>query len=140
MRISIIAAAVGATLVLGACSTNVVNHQPTNTEQAKAMAASTSNVLFNKSPLTYQAPQFDKLTMADYEPAFAAGIEQHNIEIASITDNPATPTFDNTIVAMEKSGALLTRVSKVFYNLSSVVSNDEYQRIEAQMGPKLTAT
>ncbi|MAD17520.1 MAG: dipeptidyl carboxypeptidase II [Alteromonadaceae bacterium] len=139
MRISIIAAAVGTTLVLGACSTNVVNQQQTNTEQAKAMATSTSNVLFNKSPLTYQAPQFDKLTMADYEPAFAAGIEQHNTEIASITDNPVTPTFDNTIVAMEKSGALLTRVSKVFYNLSSVISNDDYQRIEAKMGPKLTA-
>jgi peptidyl-dipeptidase Dcp len=137
MRISIIAAAVGATLVLGACSSNV--NQQANTEQVKTMATNTSNVLFNKSPLTYQAPQFDKITINDYEPAFEAGIEQHKAEIATITNNPAAPTFDNTIVAMEKSGALLTRVSKTFYNLASVISNKDYQRIEAEMGPKLTA-
>ena len=139
MRISIIAAAVGATLVLGACSSNVVNQAQTTVKQTKNMVSPTSNVLMSKSPLTYQAPQFDKLNIADYEPAFAAGITQHNAEIAAIANNPAAPTFDNTIVAMEKSGALLTRVSKTFYNLASVISNDDYQRIEADMGPKLTA-
>ena len=140
MRISIIAATVAATLVLGACSSNVVNHQQTDTEQTKTnMTMSTQNVLFDQSPLTYQAPQFDKISVQDYEPAFEAGITQHDAQIAAITNNPANPTFDNTIVAMEKSGAVLTRVSKTFYNLASVISNDEYQRIEAKIGPKLTA-
>ncbi|WP_166423259.1 M3 family metallopeptidase [Paraglaciecola sp. 20A4] len=139
MRISIIAAAVGATLVLGACSSNVVNQNQTDTKQVKTMQSPTNNILMNKSPLTYQAPQFDKLSIDDYEPAFAAGIAEHNAQIALITKNSLAPTFDNTIVAMEKSGELLTRVSKTFYNLASVISNDDYQRIEADMGPKLTA-
>tara|TARA_R110002153_G_scaffold139860_6_gene290850 strand:+ start:11620 stop:13758 length:2139 start_codon:yes stop_codon:yes gene_type:complete len=139
MRISIIAAAVGATFFLGACSSNVVNQEQTNTKQVKTMQTAANNVLMKKSPLTYQAPQFDKLSIDDYEPAFAAGIAEHNTQIAVITNNPLAPTFDNTIVAMEKSGELLTRVSKTFYNLASVISNDDYQRIEADMGPKLTA-
>ncbi|WP_158769303.1 M3 family metallopeptidase [Paraglaciecola sp. L1A13] len=139
MRISIIAAAVSATLVLGACSSNVVNQEQTNTKQVKTMQTAANNVLMKKSPLTYQAPQFDKLSIDDYEPAFAAGIAEHNTQIAVITNNPLAPTFENTIVAMEKSGELLTRVSKTFYNLASVISNDDYQRIEADMGPKLTA-
>ena len=93
MRISIIAATVAATLVLGACSSNVVNHQQTDTEQTKTnMTMSTQNVLFDQSPLTYQAPQFDKISVQDYEPAFEASITQHTqhlITPLSLWRNPA---------------------------------------------------
>lgn len=103
------------------------------------MLPSNSNVLFSKSPLIYQAPQFDKITINDYEPAFAAGMEQHNREIAAIADNKAPATFDNTLVAMERSGQLLARVSKMFSSMSGVISNPEFQRIDALMAPKLSA-
>ena len=104
-----------------------------------AMASQTENVLFHKSPLQDQAPQFDKITVADYEPAFDAGIKQHNAEIDKIANNPEPATFENTLVAMEKTGELLNRVATVFFNLSGLISDKDYQRIEAKMAPILSA-
>lgn len=140
MRKTLIASAIGAALALSACSDN--KKEETTQVQAPAAeqhAMTTSNVLLQKSPLQDQAPQFDKIKAADYEPAFAEGIKQHNAEIAAITNNSDAPSFDNTIVAMEKTGALLTRVSKTFFNLASVISDEQFQRIEADMAPKLSA-
>ena len=143
MRISLLATAVTAALAISGCS-STMNDTKTNMAKKAESTLSTitnqaNNVLFRKSPLQDQAPQFDKLTVADYEPAFDAGIKQHNAEIAAIANNPAAATFDNTLVAMEKSGELLNRTATVFFNLSGLISDKDYQRIEGKMAPILSA-
>ena len=71
-----------------------------------------SNPFYAQSTLPFHAPPFDKIKDTDYQPAIEAGIAQNLEEIEAIADNPAEPTFENTIVAMEKSGQLATRVMR----------------------------
>ncbi|WP_115718375.1 M3 family metallopeptidase [Gallaecimonas mangrovi] len=140
MRKTLIATAIGAALALSACSDDPkAEHQAAPAKEQSAMSADHENVLMHKSTLQYQAPEFDKITVDDYLPAFKKGMQEHSAEIKAIADNSAAPTFENTIVAMEKSGTLLNRVSTVFGNLSGLVSNKQYQDIEAEMAPKLAA-
>ncbi|QVK24919.1 M3 family metallopeptidase [Shewanella dokdonensis] len=96
------------------------------------------NVLLEPSPLTFQAPQYDLITKADFIPAFKAGIKEHSDEIAAIANNPEAPTFANTIVAMEKTGATLDRTSRAFFQYSGLLADDEVQKIEEQAMPMLT--
>lgn len=91
------------------------------------------------SPLPFQAPQFDKIQDSDYLPALEAGIKAHLAEVAKIAENPAAPTFANTLVALERSGAELTRVKKVFFHVASANSNPELEKIQAEVAPKLAA-
>src|SRR5689334_18800241 len=72
------------------------------------------NPLMQPSMLPFGAPPFDRIRDSDYLPAFRAGMAQHLKEIEATANNPAPATFQNTLVAMEKSGALLTRVSNDF--------------------------
>ncbi|MBY6224192.1 M3 family metallopeptidase [Ferrimonas balearica] len=95
-----------------------------------------SNPLKNASTLQYQAPDFSRITDEHFKPAFEVGMAQHMAEIDAIANNPEAPTFENTLVAMEKSGALLSRAASVFYNLSSSTSNDARRALETEMGPK----
>lgn len=83
-------------------------------------------------------PPFDKIKNEDYEPAFKKGIEQHQIEVDNIINNPQAPTFENTIVALEESGKLLNKVSSVFFNLLSAESNDEMMMISQRVSPLLS--
>ncbi|MDP1621099.1 MAG: M3 family metallopeptidase [Bacteroidales bacterium] len=83
----------------------------------------------------FQVPPFDKIDTTDYMPAFLEGIKQHDLEINAIIDNTASPDFENTILAFDKSGNLLTRVSKVFYNLNEAETNDEMQAIARKLSP-----
>src|SRR5581483_4326466 len=92
-----------------------------------AIATAQTNPFSAPSPLLFEAPQFDKIKDADFQPALEEGMKQHLAEIEKIADNPAAPTFDNTIVAMEKSGALLTRVQRVFGALSQSNTNPVLQ-------------
>ncbi|WP_018416437.1 M3 family metallopeptidase [Teredinibacter turnerae] len=133
MRFSLLAAMIS-TIVL---TTGCESEQPQPDESKTAMQQSAENIFFHESPLSYHAPEFDKLKVSDYEPAFAEGLKEHSPEILQIANNPEKPTFDNTIVAMEKSGALLSRVYTLFGSLSGLVSNDEYRRIESDFSPKL---
>ena len=135
MRKSILTLAISAALAITACAPSGQTGLTTQTDTMQT----TQNALINSSTLAYQAPPFNQFKMQDYEPAFAAGMAQHASEIAAIANNPAPPTFDNTLVAMEKSGVLLNRVAGIFFGLSGVISNDEFQRIEADMAPKLSA-
>ena len=80
----------------------------------------------------YGIPPFDQITYDDYLPALKAGIEQQNEEIKTITENDSTPTFDNTILALEHSGAILDRVLPVFYALEESNSSDEMVEIGEQ--------
>ena len=97
------------------------------------------NPLFSKSTLPFQAPEFDKITPEHYRPAFEEGMERELNQMDSIATNTEPPTFENTIVAMEKSGELLRRTSSIFYNLTSAHTNDQIQEIQSEMAPKLAA-
>ena len=105
---------------------------------AAALLAQT-NPFFNPSTLPFQAPPFDRIKDSDYQPALEEGMKQGLAEIEAIANNPDPPTFDNTIVAMEKSGQLLTRVAKVFFNLTQSNTNETLEKVEADESPKLTA-
>ncbi|QYJ72832.1 M3 family metallopeptidase [Shewanella sp. FJAT-51649] len=135
MRKSFIAIAIGATLMTGAlagCSSQ-------DTKAANVTAVQTQNPLFQASTLQYQAPDFSVIKDEHFQPALEQGIKEHYQEILAIASNPAAPTFDNTIVAMEKSGALLTRASSVFYNLAGSNSNPALRKIQGEMAPKMAA-
>ena len=97
------------------------------------------NPFFQPSPLQDQAPAFDTIQDADYQPALEEGMKRQLAEIDAIANDPAPPTFENTLVAMEKTGELLNRVSKVFFNLVQSNTNDALQKIRTEEAPKLAA-
>lgn len=97
------------------------------------------NPFFEASTLPYHLPPFDKIKDADYMPAFERGMAEQLKEVEAIAKDPAAPTFDNTIVALEKSGRTLTRVTKTFFNLNQSNGDDEMQKVEAEITPKLSA-
>jgi peptidyl-dipeptidase Dcp len=98
-----------------------------------------SNPFAKQSTLPFHYPQFDKIKNEDYAPAFKEGMRIHAAEIEAIANNKAAPTFDNTIVAMERSGALLGRVQTVFFNLVGTNTNDEMQKLDKELAPQLAA-
>jgi peptidyl-dipeptidase Dcp len=102
-------------------------------------AAAAANPFFSESPLPFHAPPFDKIKDSDYAPAIEEGMKNQLAEIETIANNPAAPTFANTLEAMERSGALLTRVTKVFFNLTTANTSDTLQKIKADEVPKLAA-
>ena len=106
---------------------------------APASAAPAGNPLLQRSALPFQLPPFDKIKDEHYAAAFDAGMAEQRKEMDAIAHDPSPPTFDNTIVAMERTGQLLTRVSKVFFNLNASNTDDAMQKIEADMAPKLSA-
>src|SRR6266403_1906196 len=97
--------AIAALVVLGLL---VIQYAPRSAASAPA-----ANPSFAESTLLFHAPPFDKIKDSDYTPAIEAGMKAQLAEIEAITDNPAPPTFTNTLEAMERSGTLLTRVTKV---------------------------
>ncbi len=104
-----------------------------------AALSARENPLMTKSPLPFQAPPFDKIQASDYQPAIEEGMKQQLAEIAAIADDPAPPTFANTIEAMERSGELLTRSYKVFLNVEHADTNPDLQKIKADLAPKISA-
>ena len=109
------------------------------TTQPTAQAGARQNPFMAPSRLPFGAPPFDKIQDADYKPALEAGMKEQMAEIGAIANNPAPPTFDNTLVALEKSGQLLTRVSIVFNGLSSANTNPTLQALQEEVAPKLAA-
>ncbi|QNH15170.1 peptidyl-dipeptidase Dcp [Xanthomonas sp. GW] len=89
------------------------------------------------STLPFQAPPFDKIKDADYQPAFEEGMKQHLAEIRKIADNAEPATFANTIEAMERSGETLNRVQRIFFGLVQADTNDERQKIQEAVAPKM---
>jgi peptidyl-dipeptidase Dcp len=106
---------------------------------AEGQAFGPSNPFYAKSTLPYQAPPFDKIHDADYQPAIEAGMAEQRREIKAIAENPAAPTFENTIVAMEKSGQLFSRVMAVFNGITGANTNPTLQAVQDAMAPKLAA-
>ena len=99
---------------------------------------STPNPFASPSTLEYQLPDFSVITDEHYLPGFYEAVDQHNAEIAAILAS-GQPTFENTLVALEKSGQYLQRVLAVFYNKSSADTNETIDAIEAEIAPKLSA-
>ena len=102
-------------------------------------AFTAANPFANPSPLFDQAPPFDRIHDADYQPALEEGMRRQLAEIAAIARDSAAPTFDNTILAMERSGALLRRVSKVFSAITSANTDDTLQQVQEEEAPRLAA-
>jgi peptidyl-dipeptidase Dcp len=131
--------------LVGALALTACAHTPTPTAASAPAVAVTSkppavsNPFFSPSTLPYQLPPFAQITDADYAPAFEQGMAEQQAEIAAIAANPAAPSIENTLVAMEKSGQLLGRVSAVFYYLAGTDTNPTIQKLQAEMAPKLSA-
>ncbi|WP_199538630.1 MULTISPECIES: M3 family metallopeptidase [unclassified Duganella] len=102
-------------------------------------AALAGNPLAAASTLPFHYPAFDKIKDEHFQPAFVEGMRIQLKEIAAIADNKKPATFENTIVAMEKSGELLTRVQTTFGNLQGANTNDKLDAIDSEMSPKLAA-
>jgi len=98
------------------------------------------NPLLTPSPLPFQAPPFDKILDADFAPAFEQGMKEQLAEVDRIANDPAAPTFDNTLAALEKTGRTLERVQFAFNALSSANTNDTLQKLQEDVAPKLSAT
>jgi len=96
------------------------------------------NPFAHRSNLPYELPPFDAIRDDHYLPAFYAGCEEQLAEVNAILESGA-PTFENTILALEKSGRMLFRVLAVFYNKSSADTNDAIDKIEEELAPKLSA-
>ncbi|MDE6808727.1 MAG: M3 family metallopeptidase [Muribaculaceae bacterium] len=96
------------------------------------------NPFFTEYSTPYEIPPFEQITADDYLPALRAGIVQHNAEIDSIVNNPDTPTFENTILAMEKAGNLINKVSIVFFALTESDSSDELVAVAEEFEPMLS--
>jgi peptidyl-dipeptidase Dcp len=97
------------------------------------------NPFYAPSKLPFSAPPFDKIKDEDYQPAIEAGMAEQRKEMQAIADNPQPPTFDNTIVAMEKTGELLERVTKAFFAVVSANTNPTLQEVRQTEAPKLAA-
>jgi peptidyl-dipeptidase Dcp len=124
-----ITAAAGA-LALGTSATPAVG---------APLAFGPANPFYAPSSLPFQAPPFDKIQDSDYQPAIEAGMAEQLGEIRAIADNPEPPTFENTVVALEKSGRLLDRVNSVFDAVTGANTNPDLQKVQQIEAPKLAA-
>ncbi|WP_405295334.1 M3 family metallopeptidase [Algibacter sp. Ld11] len=109
------------------------------TSNTKEKVDNIENPLVQKSTLQYQAPQFDKIKDEDFVPAFIEGLKIHDTEIEAITNNTESPTFENTVLALEISGEVLGRAKNVFYNLTGSSTNPTLQAIEKEYAPIFSA-
>ncbi|MFI5269259.1 MAG: dipeptidyl carboxypeptidase II, partial [Chloroflexota bacterium] len=107
---------------------------------AETVAPFTQDNPFAKpSKLFMQAPPFDKIKDSDYQPAMEEGIKEQRVEVDAIANNPAKPSFENTIAALVKSGQLLARVTQVFSAVTGANTDDALQKVQDDEAPKLQA-
>lgn len=130
-RLVLIAAAA---LAVGACTQPHAPPEPMADTPTPA-----ANPFDTPSTLPYEAPDFAAIRDAHFAPALARGIAEHLAEVRAIAADPAPPDFENTIVALERSGRMLQRVAKVFFNLTESNTNDTLQAVQAEFAPKLAA-
>jgi peptidyl-dipeptidase Dcp len=112
---------------------------PAQGAETTATSVKAMNPFFQQSSLDLQYPHFDRIKDADFAPAFDRGMADNTREIEAIANNKKKPTFDNTILAMERSGQLLRRALTVFFNLTSANTNDTLDKLDADYSPKLAA-
>jgi len=135
--------AVGMTLGLVACNQTGGNKPEKLSDEVVATTATetsgTTNPFYQASELYLGLPAFDRISNDDFAPAFEKGMADNLIEIEGIANNPQPATFDNTFVAMEKGGQILSRTAAVFFGLSSANTNDDIKAIRTDIAPKLSA-
>jgi len=107
--------------------------------EPQSATMSQDNPLLEPSTLPYEAPPFDRITDADYQPAIETGMARQRAEVDSIAAQEADPSFDNTIVALERSGQLLARVMLAFKAVTSANTDSVLQDVQAREAPKLAA-
>lgn len=125
-------------IALGGCQQMNITKNIADSK-VEQIAQQTDNPFFSTYDTPYGIPPFDKIKKSDYLPAFTFGIAENKREIDAITKVKAQPTFENTIVAMEKSGDFLNKVSNTFYGLTGSMSDDEMRAIAKEVSPKLSA-
>ena len=113
-------------------------NQPTAATDKDSLSA--SNPFYAESTLPFQAPDFSRIKNSDFKPALEAGMKQKLAGIQQIEDNPDSPSFENTVRAMEMAGALLERTSLVFNALTGANTNPELQALQEAVAPRLAAT
>lgn len=119
---------VGSSILATSCSEKSTNNLWNDT-----------NPFYKESQLPYHTADFSKIKNEDFKPALLEGMAEQLIEINKIANNSATPTFENTLVEMEKSGQLLTRVQHVFGLLTGANTNETLQQVEEELAPKFAA-
>ncbi|MCF7220630.1 M3 family metallopeptidase [Marilutibacter chinensis] len=124
-------------LALGAVA--VPSHAQSADGATAVSPALASNPFLHESPLPLHYPQFDRIKDSDFAPAFDYGMAEHLKEIEAIAGNPEAPTFDNTIIAMEKSGQVLDRALTVFFNLTGTDTNDTRNKLRSDYATKFAA-
>ncbi|MBD3730207.1 MAG: M3 family metallopeptidase [Sphingomonadales bacterium] len=130
---------ISATMLAGCATMDTATQTASASTAEPAPLPQATGYFAQESTLPFQAPDFTQIKDEDYKPAFEQAMAIHAAEVDRIADNPAAPTFDNTILALEKSGRMLGRVSAVFYALTGSNTNDTLDAIDAEMGPKLSA-
>jgi peptidyl-dipeptidase Dcp len=128
--------------ILTACATATppATTVPASTSTANGSAGlSPSNPFYAASTLAFQVPPFDKIRNSDYQPAIEAGMKQQLAEVDAIANQSAPATFENTIIPMERSGALLTRAAKTFNAITAANTDSILQGIQEVVAPKLAA-
>ena len=139
LRKTHLALTISAVVLLGGCSKQPEQAQ---TEQTQAVEKSSSeiaqNPFFNEWNTPFGAPPFGEIKTEHFMPAFKQTMQEHKQEIEAISKDERAANFDNTIAAMELAGSALTRVSRVFFNLTGTESNDELQALQREVSPMLT--
>ena len=97
------------------------------------------NPFFQSYNTPFNVPAFDKIKNEHFKPAILEGIKRNEVEINAIANNPEAPTFENTILAMENAGQLLSEVNRVFGNYNSANTNDELQALAKEIAPNLSS-
>jgi peptidyl-dipeptidase Dcp len=137
MKTSILSLAVCGLLL--ATSANAAKPKPVPAPAPAPAPFTPDNPFATESSLPYHLPPFDRIKDAAFRPAFEAGMAEQRREVEAIARSADAPTFDNTVVALERTGLLLARVSAVFFNLTSSNTNPELDTIEQEMAPKLSS-
>ncbi len=127
------------TLYLGTAVIMALGVYTASSTLAAAANTPAANPFAEPSNLPLHAPPFDRIKDSDYEPAFEEGMKQQLAEINSIANAHAKPTFENTVIAMEKSGRMLTRVQEAFQAVSQANTNPALDKIQSDEAPKLAA-
>lgn len=119
------------TVLLGSCN-------DPKTKDSSEVGNFGDNPLLVESTLPYSAPDFTVIRDSHFKSALLQGIQEQKEALKKIVDTPEAPTFDNTILALEKSGALLGRVQNIFYALTGAHTNDTLQAVQEEMAPKFS--
>ncbi|WP_068545627.1 M3 family metallopeptidase [Thalassotalea crassostreae] len=138
MKVSILTP-IALVVALAGCSEGSNTNANDTTKVEQSVSVEVTNPFYQEWDTPFGMPPFEQIKLEHYKPAMEKGIEQVKEQIATITNNPDAPTFENTIEAMEKGGDLLDKTTNVFYGLIGSMSTPEMQAISKEMSPKFSA-